>query len=91
MSNISTTETKSQLINSQPKVCVFALSTRERVFSISILKAIGPMKAGGDKNALNRPIGPDDQRDWSFGLFDCFPRCRLCKTDQLSQLAISHS
>ena len=46
------------------------------------------MKAGGDKNALNRPIGPDDRRGWSFGLFDFFPRCRLCKKGQLNLLAI---
>lgn len=45
------------------------------------------MKAGGDKNALNRPIGPDNQRDWSFGLFDCFPRCRLCKRDHTRHFA----
>jgi hypothetical protein len=44
-----------------------------------VLKPVGPMKAGGDKNARNRPIGLDDKRDWSFGLFDCIPRCRLCK------------
>jgi hypothetical protein len=37
------------------------------------------MKAGGDKNVLNRPVGPDNMRDWSFGLCDYFPRCRLCK------------
>jgi len=41
-------------------------------------KATGPMKAGGEKNALNRPQGPDGKRNWSFGLFDCFPRGQLC-------------
>ena len=37
-----------------------------------------PMAAGGNKNALNCPIGPDGQRDWSYGLFDCFSACGLC-------------
>jgi Cys-rich protein (TIGR01571 family) len=37
-----------------------------------------PMQVGGNKNANNRPIGADGKRDWSFGLFDCFPRCSLC-------------
>ncbi|KAH9965161.1 PLAC8 family-domain-containing protein [Russula compacta] len=36
------------------------------------------MLAGGNKNALNRPIGPDGYRDWSFGLFDCFSACGVC-------------
>jgi hypothetical protein len=36
------------------------------------------MSAGGNKNALNRPIGPDGKRDWSYGLFDCFSECRFC-------------
>jgi hypothetical protein len=49
------------------------------------------MDAGGDKNALNRPVGPDDKRDWSFRLLDCFPRCRLCKKDQLNLLTVSHA
>jgi len=33
---------------------------------------------GGNKNANDRPIGPDGKRDWSFGLFNCFDRCGLC-------------
>ncbi|KAF8490358.1 PLAC8 family-domain-containing protein [Russula emetica] len=37
-----------------------------------------PMQVGGNRNAKNRPIGPDGKRDWSFGLFDCFARCGLC-------------
>lgn len=41
-------------------------------------QATVPMVVGGNKNAANRPIGPDGQRDWSFGLFDCFARCGLC-------------
>ncbi|KAH9992307.1 PLAC8 family-domain-containing protein [Russula vinacea] len=36
------------------------------------------LKEGGNKNALNRAIGEDGMRDWSFGIFDCLPRCRLC-------------
>jgi hypothetical protein len=36
------------------------------------------MKVGGNKNALNREIGEDGKRDWSFGLFDCRNACGLC-------------
>lgn len=36
------------------------------------------MAAGGNKNALNRAVGPDGHRDWSFGLFDCFDECGVC-------------
>ncbi|KAI0293944.1 PLAC8 family-domain-containing protein [Russula brevipes] len=36
------------------------------------------MKAGGNKNALNRETGPDGLRGWSYGLFDCFAACNLC-------------
>jgi len=36
------------------------------------------MSAGGNKNALNLPVGPDGKRDWSYGLFDCFSVCGLC-------------
>jgi len=54
------------------------MSETKRTLVSSQPKPVGPMRAGGDKNALNRPIGPDDKRDWSFGLFDCLPRCRLC-------------
>ncbi|KAH9983169.1 PLAC8 family-domain-containing protein [Russula compacta] len=35
-------------------------------------------KAGGSRNALNREIGADGLRDWSFGLFDCFSTSSLC-------------
>ena len=42
------------------------------------------LKEGGNKNALNRAIGEDGMRDWSFGIFDCLPRCRLCtKTNSI--------
>ncbi|KAH9993549.1 hypothetical protein BJV77DRAFT_997442 [Russula vinacea] len=37
-----------------------------------------PMQIGGNRNAKNIPVGVDGKRDWSFGLFDCFPRCKLC-------------
>ena len=79
--------------------CVYSLSpleTRNHPIAITavsfllLLKPTGPMKAGGDKNARNRPIGPDDKRDWSYGLLDCVPECRLCKRNQLSLLAIPH-
>ncbi|KAI0305344.1 PLAC8-domain-containing protein [Multifurca ochricompacta] len=33
---------------------------------------------GGNKNTLNREVGVDGKRDWSFGLFDCFSECGLC-------------
>ncbi|KAI9457431.1 PLAC8 family-domain-containing protein [Russula earlei] len=42
-------------------------------------KATAPMSTdGGNKNALNRPIGPDGKRDWSYGLCSCFSACGLC-------------
>jgi len=37
-----------------------------------------PMEIGGNRNARNCPIGPDRQRDWSFGLCDCLSRCGTC-------------
>ncbi|KAI0064860.1 PLAC8-domain-containing protein [Artomyces pyxidatus] len=36
------------------------------------------MTAGGDKNALNKPVSQDGTRDWSFGLFSCFEDCGTC-------------
>ena len=36
------------------------------------------MGAGGNRNALNREVGVDGQRDWSHGLFSCIEDCRLC-------------
>ncbi|KAI9450103.1 PLAC8-domain-containing protein [Lactarius psammicola] len=41
-------------------------------------QAIAPMGAGGNRNALNREVGADGQRDWSFDLFDCTSECGLC-------------
>ena len=37
------------------------------------------MIAGGNRNVMNRPIGGDGKRDWSYGLCDCFSDCGLCK------------
>ncbi|KAH9013812.1 PLAC8 family-domain-containing protein [Lactarius pseudohatsudake] len=36
------------------------------------------MAVGGNRNALNRAVGVDGRRDWSFGLFDCTSECGLC-------------
>ena len=36
------------------------------------------MGAGGNRNALNRELGVDGQREWSHGLFKCTEDCRLC-------------
>lgn len=50
------------------------------IFFICLFPSQGtvPMVAGGNKNALNRPVGPDGKRDWTYGLFDCFDACGLC-------------
>lgn len=45
------------------------------------------MAAGGNKNALNREVGSDGKRDWSFGLFDCFDECGVCMSS-LGQLLL---
>lgn len=45
------------------------------------------MTAGGNKNVLNRPLGDDGQRDWSYGLFDCTDECGLCMSTRLVKLA----
>jgi hypothetical protein len=47
-------------------------------FCLFPLQGTVPMVAGGNKNALNRPVGPDGKRDWTYGLFDCFDACGLC-------------
>ncbi|KAH9052686.1 PLAC8-domain-containing protein [Lactarius vividus] len=41
-------------------------------------QATAPMAAGGNKNVLNREVGVDGRRDWSFDLFDCTSKCGLC-------------
>lgn len=33
---------------------------------------------GGNRNSLNKPLKPSGQRDWSFGIFDCFGACGTC-------------
>ena len=45
------------------------------------------MTVGGNRNALNREVGVDDQRDWSFGLFDCTSECGLCTSTSLLKLS----
>ena len=48
------------------------------------------MAAGGNRNALNREVGLDGRRDWSFGLFDCISDCGLCmSTSRLVELSYS--
>ncbi|KAF8318699.1 PLAC8-domain-containing protein [Clavulina sp. PMI_390] len=39
-----------------------------------------PMMAvnGGNRNALNKPIKSNGQREWSHGVFDCFGACGTC-------------
>jgi len=37
-----------------------------------------PMSTGGNRNALDRTVGLDRKRDWSYGLFDCFSACGTC-------------
>ena len=44
------------------------------------------MTAGGNRNVLNRPLGDDGQRDWSYGLFDCTDECGLCMSTGLVKL-----
>ncbi|KAI9450099.1 PLAC8-domain-containing protein [Lactarius psammicola] len=41
-------------------------------------QATAPMTIGGNRNTLNRELGVDGRRDWSFGLFDCTSECGLC-------------
>jgi hypothetical protein len=36
------------------------------------------MLAGGNKNGMNRPVGPDGLRGWSYSLFGCFSECGFC-------------
>ncbi|KAF9511974.1 hypothetical protein BS47DRAFT_1298352 [Hydnum rufescens UP504] len=33
---------------------------------------------GGNRNGLNKPFNANNQRDWSFGFFDCFSTCGVC-------------
>jgi hypothetical protein len=78
-------DTKQEVVSTQPQVCtctVHLVSWRITLSYVTthpcLSQSIVPMSAGGNKNALNRPIGPDGKRDWSYGLFDCFSECGLC-------------
>ncbi|KAF8325761.1 PLAC8 family-domain-containing protein [Cantharellus anzutake] len=33
------------------------------------------MSPGGNRNALNKPVDPQGEREWSYGIFDCFSEC----------------
>jgi len=33
---------------------------------------------GGNRNAMSKPVNANGQRDWSFGVFDCFSACGTC-------------
>ena len=78
-----------QPIDTQPQVCVFlpfpsrlGQLTRTTHVTFRVLsQGNAPMQVGGNRNVKNCPIGPDGKRDWTFGLFDCFARCGLCKFD----------
>ena len=88
-----------QPIDTQPQVCVFSrFPNRLRQFNCTthvtlcmFSQATAPMQLGGNRNAKNCPIGPDGKRDWSFGLFDCFGRCSLCKFDPSQNFYSQHS
>jgi hypothetical protein len=75
------TESKSP-ITSQPQVRLQLVTSFTECLSVLGFhlqkQATAPMGAGGNKNALNRAVGPDGQRDWSHGLFDCTEDCGLC-------------
>jgi hypothetical protein len=49
------------------------------------------VNAGGNKNALNREIGIDGMREWSYGLLDCFDECGLCTWGQTGTTNSSHT
>lgn len=78
-----------QAIDIQPQVRVFTqfpnrlgqLNYMVHVTLCVVSQGTAPMQVGGNRNARNCPVGPDGKRDWSFGLFDCFARCGLCKFD----------
>ncbi|KAI9430039.1 PLAC8-domain-containing protein [Lactarius indigo] len=52
------------------------INTKETISSQP--QATTSMAVGGNRNALNREVAVDGQRDWSFGLFDCTSACGLC-------------
>ena len=47
------------------------------------------MATGGNRNALNREIGVDGHRDWSFGLLDCTHECGICMSSSLVILSFN--
>jgi hypothetical protein len=71
---------KEEPVNTQPTVRAFVVHQSSLTLNHVVMPSQGtaPMSAGGSKNALNRPIGPDGKRNWSYGLFDCFSACGLC-------------
>ncbi len=38
---------------------------------------------GGNRNTLNREVGPDGRRDWSHDLLGCTQEGELCKSTSL--------
>ena len=46
------------------------------------------MVTGGNRNALNRQVGVDGQRDWSHDLFSCTDECCLCMSTQFSCILV---
>ena len=45
------------------------------------------MAAGGNRNVLNREVGVDGRRDWSFGLCDFTDECGLCMSTALAKIS----
>jgi hypothetical protein len=96
---MSQADTKdSEPVTSQPQVCLLQfisgagiLLNHLRVFCSP--KATDQMivNAGGNKNALNREIGTDGMRGWSYGLFDCFNECGLCTLRRTGTTNSSHT
>jgi hypothetical protein len=65
-------------VKTQPQVRIPSVYSKYSFSIVFFPKAIAPMKIGGNKNSLNREIGADGKRNWSYGLFDCFGECGLC-------------
>jgi hypothetical protein len=64
--------------SSQAAECSILFSSLRFSFFLGFLKGTAEMCVGGNKNALNRTIGADGKREWSYGLFDCSKACGLC-------------
>lgn len=74
-------DTKQEPVSSQPQVRIHPVlkhAIHDHVYLGFFLKGTTSMTTSGNKNVLNREIGVDGKRDWSFGLFDCFSACGLC-------------